>query len=147
MNKKGFTLVELLAVIVILSLVITITSFSVMKIRNNSLRDLVDTKVGDLEASAILYGQENNDILDSNCNIDNVSYEFCRRVSVYDLISNGYYETREVNESNKKDLINNVTRNSMLCDELYIYRKNNRVYAKMIDIKSNNENNVCNKGF
>lgn len=147
MNKKGFTLVELLAVIVILSLVITITSFSVMKIRNNSLRDLVNTKVGDLEASAILYGQENNDILDSNCNIDGVSYEFCSRVSVYDLISNGYYETREVNESNKKDLINNVTRNSMLCDELYIYRKNNRVYAKMMDIKSNNENNVCNKGF
>lgn len=147
MNKKGFTLVELLAVIVILSLVITITSFSVMKIRNNSLRDLVDTKVGDLEASAILYGQENNDILDSKCNIDGVDYNFCRIVSVYDLISNGYYETREVNESNKKDLINNVTRKSMLCDELYIYRKNNRVYAKMIDIKSNNENNVCNKVF
>ena len=147
MNKKGFTLVELLAVIVILSLVITITSFSVMKIRNNSLRDLVDTKVGDLEASAILYGQENNDILDSKCNIDGVDYNFCRTVSVYDLISNGYYETREVNESNKKDLINNVTRKSMLCDELYIYRKNNRVYAKMIDIKSNNENNVCNKVF
>ena len=38
MKNKGFTLVELLAVIVILSLVITIGTFSVMKIRNNSLK-------------------------------------------------------------------------------------------------------------
>ena len=116
MKNKGFTLVELLAVIVILSLVITIGTFSVMKIRNNSLKK-----------------------------IDGVEYSFCKKVSVVTLIKKGYYETRELNGNNKKDLINNVTRNSMLCDELYIYRKNNRVYAKMIDIKSNNESNVCNE--
>ena len=131
MKNKGFTLVELLAVIVILSLVITIGTFSVMKIRNNSLKKIVDTKVNDLEASAIVYGQEEPDILDSKCNIDGVEYSFCKRISVVTLIKNGYYETRELN--------------SMLCDELYIYRKNNRVYAKMIDIKSNNESNVCNE--
>lgn len=145
MKNKGFTLVELLAVIVILSLVITIGTFSVMKIRNNSLKKIVDTKVNDLEASAIVYGQEEPDILDSKCNIDGVEYSFCKKVSVVTLIKKGYYETRELNSNNQKDLINNVTRNSMLCDELYIYRKNNRVYAKMIDIKSNNESNVCNE--
>ena len=47
MKNKGFTLVELLAVIVILSLVIIIGTFSVMKIRKNSLKKIVDTKVND----------------------------------------------------------------------------------------------------
>ena len=147
MKNKGFTLVELLAVIVILSLVITIGTFSVMKIRNNSLKKIVDTKVNDLEASAIVYGQEEPDILNSKCNIDGVEYSFCKKVSVVTLIKKGYLEINEKEISNTQDLINNVTNKSMLCDEIQIYKKNNRVYAKALNIKSNDVNNVCDKSY
>lgn len=55
-KKNGFSLVEILAVIVILSIVATMATFSVMKTRENSMKKLLNTKIDELEASAILYG-------------------------------------------------------------------------------------------
>ena len=143
MNKKGFTLVEVLAVVVILSIILSMATFGVMNIRRNSLQKLVDTKISNLESSAIIYGQENQNELTETCNIDEVDYDFCKLVNVKYLIENEYYTTNEANSENKKDLINNVTNKSMLCDEIQIYKKNNRVYAKVINIKSNDVNNEC----
>ena len=143
MSKKGFTLVEVLAVVVILSIILSMATFGVMNIRRNSLQKLVDTKISNLESSAIIYGQENQNELIETCNVDEVNYDFCKLVNVKYLIENEYYATNEVNSENKKDLINNVTNKSMLCDEIQIYKKNNRVYAKAINIKSNNVNYKC----
>ena len=143
MNKKGFTLVEVLAVVVILSIILSMATFGVMNIRRNSIQKLVDTKISNLESSAIIYGQENQNELTETCNIDEVDYDFCKLVNVKYLIENEYYTTNEANSENKKDLINNVTNKSMLCDEIQIYKKNNRVYAKAINIKSNDVNYEC----
>ena len=143
MNKKGFTLVEVLAVVVILSIILSMATFGVMNIRRNSLQKLVDTKISNLESSAIIYGQENQNELIETCNVDEVNYDFCKLVNVKYLIENEYYTTNEANSENKKDLINNVTNKSMLCDEIQIYKKNNRVYAKAINIKSNDVNYEC----
>ena len=128
-KKNGFSLVEILAVIVILSIVATMATFSVMKTRENSMKKLLNTKIDELEASAILYGQENQGSLEGTCTVDNEEYKFCKLVTVKELIDNDYYTTSEEN---------------MLCDEIQIYKKNNRVYDKAINIKSNDENNVCN---
>ena len=146
-KKNGFTLIELLAVIVILSIIISMSTFGVMRIRNNSLKKLLDTKINELEASAILYGQENQGSLEGTCTVDNEEYKFCKLVTVKELIDNDYYTTSEENRNNKKDLINNVTNKSMLCDEIQIYKKNNRVYAKALNIKSNDVNYVCDKSY
>lgn len=146
-KKNGFTLIELLAVMVILSIIISMSTFGVMRIRNNSLKKLLDTKINELEASAILYGQENQSSLGGACIVDGVESKFCKVITVKELIDSDYYKSNEVNSSNKKDLINNVTNKSMLCDEIQIYKKNNRVYAKALNIKSNDVNNVCNKSY
>lgn len=144
MNKKGFTLVEVLAVIVIIGIVAMMASSGVMKVRENSLKKLLNSKIEELEASAILYGQENQGSLEGTCTVDEEEHSFCKLVTVKFLIDEGYYTTSEENKDNKKDLINNITNKSMLCDEVQIYKKNNRIYAKATNIKSNNENNVCN---
>ena len=146
-KKNGFTLIELLAVIVILSIIISMSTFGVMRIRNNSLKKLLDTKINELEASAILYGQENQSSLGGTCTVDGVESKFCKVITVKEIIDSDYYKSNEVNSSNKKDLINNVTNKSMLCDEIQIYKKNNRVYAKALNIKSNDVNNVCDKSY
>lgn len=146
-KKNGFTLIELLAVIVILSIIISMSTFGVMRIRNNSLKKLLDTKINELEASAILYGQENQSSLGGVCTVDGVESKFCKVITVKELIDSDYYKSNEVNSSNKKDLINNVTNKSMLCDEIQIYKKNNRVYAKALNIKSNDVNYVCDKSY
>ena len=54
MKKNGFTLVELLAVIIILTLVITIAFVSVTRIREESLKKVVETKIEQIEQAAIL---------------------------------------------------------------------------------------------
>lgn len=146
-KKNGFTLIESLAVIVILSIIISMSTFGVMRIRNNSLKKLLDTKINELEASAILYGQENQSSLGGACTVDGVESKFCNVITVKELIDSDYYKSNEVNSSNKKDLINNVTNKSMLCDEIQIYKKNNRVYAKALNIKSNDVNYVCDKSY
>ena len=132
-NKNGFTLIEILAVIAILCILVTIATFSVMKTKENTMKKLLNIKIGELEASGILYGQENQEELNLKCTIDNEKYEFCTKKTVKELIDTDYYKSNEVNSSGQKDLLNNVTNESMLNDVVMIYKKNNRVYAKFID--------------
>lgn len=147
MKKSGFTLVELLAVIGILSIVIVIAIGSAMGIKNNSLQNILESKISSFEADAILYGQENPNLLKETCNVGGYSYEYCKLVTVGELLDQNFAESNEgsviVDGTERKDVYNNVTNNSMRCDTIQIYRKNNRVYAKTINIFSNDENNVC----
>ena len=59
MNKKGFTLVELLAVIVILTLLALITTTSVTKIVSDSKNDLSNTQIELIKSAAKIWGTEN----------------------------------------------------------------------------------------
>ena len=152
MKKKGFTLVELLAVIVILTIVITIGFTSVIRIKEKSLRDIVDTKIEQIEQAAILYGQENSDKLtNTNCSEITTTVirngkevetkftpEFCVTVTAGDLIDAGFFDSRYLDEVNGKiDLINDVTDKSMWEDTVIIYRRNNRIYSIIDEVKSN----------
>lgn len=132
MNKKGFTLIELLAVIVIISIIASIATINVLKIRNDSFENLLETKIQNLEAAAIVYGQENPDKLDDACTVNDVNYSYCTLVTVNDLIEESYFKSSETNSEENIDLINNVTNESMLNDKIQIYRKNNSVYANYI---------------
>ncbi len=142
-NKKGFSLVEILAVIVILAIIIGIAFVSGNAIRQRSLERIVNTKIEQIEQAAILYGQDNPQILTDTCQVDGVDYDYCKVVTVRELIeSDGNYFTSETtitDESGKHiDLINDVTGKSMLDDTVQIYRRNNRVYSIMLEVSSNN---------
>ena len=136
MKKNGFTLIEVLAVLVILSIIMSIGAISVINIRNNSYKDLLETKKQNLEAAAIVYGQENPDVLKDKCEVDNYKSDYCAMVTVATLINGKYFKSIETNASGEIDLINNVTNKSMKNDKIQIYRKNNSIYAKYL------ENNV-----
>ena len=135
LNKKGFTLVEMLAVIAILALVMSLCVMGVVKVRNNALEKMLENKMNDLVGSAILLGQQSED-LEEVCNVDGVVYNYCKVVTVKELIEQKYY-------SSNMDLKNDVTNNSMLCDKLIVFRKNNRMNAKFINVYSNTENKTC----
>jgi prepilin-type N-terminal cleavage/methylation domain-containing protein len=136
MKKNGFTLIEVLAVLVILSIIMSIGAISVINIRNNSYEDLLETKKQNLEAAAIVYGQENPDVLKDKCEVDNYKSDYCAMVTVATLINGKYFKSTETNANGEIDLINNVTNKSMKNDKIQIYRKNNSIYAKYL------ENNV-----
>ena len=66
------------------------------------LKKLLNIKIGELEASGILYGQENQEELNLKCTIDNEKYEFCTKKTVKELIDSDYYKSNEVNSSDKR---------------------------------------------
>lgn len=57
--KKGFTLVELLAVVALLSIIIVIAVPSVTKLRQSALERERNTQIKAIESAAILYAQDN----------------------------------------------------------------------------------------
>lgn len=63
MNKKGFTLVELLAVIVILAALALVASTSVTKIMKDSKEDLYNTQILALKSTVESWGANNLDKL------------------------------------------------------------------------------------
>lgn len=63
MNKKGFTLVELLAVIVILAALALITTTSITKILKDSKEDLYNTQIIALKSTVENWGSDNLDKL------------------------------------------------------------------------------------
>ena len=146
MKKKGFTLIELLAVIAILAIVITIALISVTRIRENALLEVVDTKKDQIEQAAILYGQENPNVIKTSCTdhektvveATNYTPSFCVTVTAGVLIDNNFFESSYLDEVNgKTDLINDVTGKSMREDTVIIYRRNNRIYSIIDEVKSN----------
>lgn len=150
--KKGFTLVELLAVITILSIIVAVALTSINAVRQNSLENIVETKLDLLEQAAILYGQENpNAINNTNCKeivlkdeegngSETYKPSYCTTVTAGFLIDKNYYDSGYLDEENGVvELYNDVTNQSMRNDTVIIYRMNNRVYSIIDCVASNGE--------
>lgn len=58
MNKKGFTLVEILAVLVLIGLLLGIAIPGINKISSNMKNKSYNKKVNLIESAAILWGQD-----------------------------------------------------------------------------------------
>ena len=93
--KKGFTLVELIAVVAILGVIATIAGISYTTINNNHKKQSCENLESLLETSAIEYVQDNNllhfpknDQTTCGCIVDT----YCMCVSYNELLTNGYVE-------------------------------------------------------
>ena len=78
--KKGFSLIELLAVIILLGVIITLASIAVTTFRKNSEDSLKEQKIKYIETGALRWGEDHLNSLNSSCNYVHVS----------ELISGGY---------------------------------------------------------
>ena len=114
-KKRGFTLVELLAVIVVLSIIISIAVPASISISNRAKEKMYKTKVEMIENAGKLYAQDNPSKVDQNKSCD---------IKVEDLVNGGYLKADEdgkvVNPKNKK---------SMNEECIDLYKKNGRFYA------------------
>lgn len=147
MNKKGFTLTELLAVIVIMSIVATIGLVSVTGVKRQINQKLFTDKLSEIIASAEKWGEDNKD-------------EVPKELTAGDLIVKNYFESEEEidplsynnyacsqdsksplgykNGSKCKNIVTNNVDNIVINNlKVKIFLKNNRVYACII---KNDEN-------
>lgn len=137
MNNKGFTLVELLAVIVLISVVALIGTTSVIGVRKAINKKLFFTKLDLVIEAAKDYGSDNKDKISNSINtiiIEGKNYKYIEETVDF-LISENYYETDETDSSGNHALINNMD-NIVYNDlKVKIYKKNNRIHACICDNK------------
>ena len=148
MNKKGFTLVEILAVLVIIVVVSLIGTVSITGVKRKMEENLFKNKLGEIISAASKWGEDNKSELNT---------EPAKTVGF--LITNGYLETEEAinttkyehtcgsdkNDENgykegelcKNVITNNVDYKVLNSLEVKIYRSNNRVYSCSVDTLDN----------
>ena len=123
LNKKAFTLTELIAVIVILSILITLSVVVFMNIRRNTLEKEYTNLVSYLEAKAALYAKDTN----------------ITTISVEDLIKEGY-----IKPDDQSDIYDPRDNTSMNCYTLKMEYKDGEYVAKLSDDLKRDENGKCN---
>ena len=138
MNKKGFTLVELLITIVILALIVVIAVPSIAGITQNVKKNMLEKKTGLIEEAAILLGQDiKGSIISSQLKYDGYS---CKSLEVKDLVPKYLDKDNDViclgavgagsvgcivDPSDKKNYLDNY--------EVIVYYRSKRIYA-VVDI-------------
>lgn len=125
MDKRGFTLVELLAVIVVISLLIVLVAPSIFDRSRASREKAFMTKVDLIERSAVLYGQDNyRNIINgvkkgelgySTETIDGVEF-YTQAIKVKDLVPD--YVTKDVEEGDS--YVTDPRENNYFLDEYTI---------------------------
>ena len=142
-NNQGFTLVELLAVIVIMGILLVVAVPAVLSFSQNIKNDMFCTKVETAEKAAQLYGQDNIDSISTHsCNsikkgntTTNVSS--CDIVTVKALLR----KEEGSNKGVKDDFLD--PRGATMADEkLLVYIVNKRVYAKYM-FKDDKDLKLC----
>lgn len=126
-NKKGFTLVELLGVIVIMALLVAIAVPSTISISNRLKVKMYCSKIDSIETAAQLYGEDHQDSFTETFVQDGASYK-SRSLFVKDLVESGNLKKDQKEEPYIVDPRNKTS------DELYnmpftIYIKYNRAYV------------------
>ncbi len=58
MNKKGFTLIEIIAVIALLGIIIVIAVPAIASMRQTALKKEVETQINSIESAAVYYSQD-----------------------------------------------------------------------------------------
>lgn len=134
MNKKGFTLVELLSVIVLLGLIMGIASYGVISAGNKAKERTLLTKIKNIEKAAVLYGQDHKENFISSTTGFCTGITDCRyykeSITVSTLLeedANGPY----INGDNESNNILNPTddKKNMNNCKIQIYEKYGKIYA------------------
>lgn len=134
MNKRGFTLVELLSVLVLISLLFGLAIPGINKISSNMKKKSYSKKVNLIESAAILWGQDNRTLLQTNndCTINGKKMS-CYKLTIGTLIEDNYLDSDNnsgeyTNPKNNKDMKNCI---------VFVYKENNRVYAELDNSEEN----------
>ena len=120
-NNKAFTLTELIAVIVILSILVTLSVVVFMNIRRNTLEKEYTNLVSYLEAKAALYAKDTG----------------ITTISVEDLIKEGY-----IKPDDETDIYDPRDNRSMNCYLIKMEYKEGEYIAKLSD-DFTNEDGTC----
>ena len=137
-RKRGFTIVELLAVIVLMAIVTVIGFVGVRTLLKSGKQQTMVTKTELVLKNAVSLADETTTMFNGcYCKIDN-KWKDCRVITVQDLIDNGSYTTTEKCENNtdciKNDLYDFRGDSDVEFKEESLNNEKNRItFLKLID--------------
>ena len=138
MKSKGFTLVEILAVMVILAVLIGIAVPNMVGIGNKNRNNMYCTKVKNIESAAQQFAEDNFGTVEAAF-IANGKYE----MAVQDLIKQGYYQKEDdsCNYTEQNPCVTDPRDKTRIDDvKVHIVIKNRRPFATYQGDKSSCEN-------
>jgi len=131
LDNKGFTLVELLATVILLSIIVVIAGISITTIIKNSKEKDYQLLVKEIKNAVELYYQECK-FVNNNCS---------NEIKLGFLVDNGYLKGNSVDIDDESILINpNTEVNISNCSIKYAYSN-----GKII-VESNGEISTCSDG-
>ncbi len=155
-NKKGFTLVELLAVIVIMAILVTIAVPSAINISNKLQTRMFCSKIDSIKTAAEIYGEEKKDsFTDKSFNytgpstIDPTQTEtqlglLNKKIKVMELVNTGKLkkDNKTCGENLNPCVVDPRNKDSHDLEnmEIVVYVKYNRIYVHFPDTV----NETCN---
>ncbi len=129
MKNRGFTLVELLAVITILALILILVVPNIAKSTSTSKKKLYDTKVSNILGGAVQYGQDEYASIVSENDEDEEGNFYIRRIIVQDLVPK--YVPADKEESTVIDPRDNIKNLNSLKIKIKINKKTREVTAEI----------------
>ena len=141
-NKNGFTLIEIIAVVVILAVIITLSVPAVMQISKRTKQKMYESKIDIILNAAKLYGDDHRDEIINDCSLGSG----CLNITAQDLLSEGYLTKDNVDESGNPIIVDPRYDKNINDFAIVIYLKNNRVYAKDANLFDINKYTVTGSG-
>lgn len=136
MNKKGFTIIELLGVIVIMAALLAIAVPAVLAIAERMKTNMYCTKLEVLENDARIYGEDNKGYLvdvGSDTYEKVKSYDTYSYITVGKLLEKGYIKSDDIEIDDGKVVDPRDNSESLNDYVIKVYKKNKRVYSKILD--------------
>ena len=93
LDSKGFTLVELLAIILIISVIMGIAGYSVISSIKNSEAKKQEISLESIRKAAVLYVKEYSD--DVSWKSKDIGYEYVC-ISINELVNKGYLKEKDI---------------------------------------------------
>ena len=153
-NNKGFTFVELLVVIALLSIVLILTISQVQRVNNNSKIKLCKNKLSLIEESLNLYLTNNRSLFSKGGLCDGEPVSGICYTSIKTIADQGIIDYDKDKDKDKDKTIINPVNNEILNDYIVkiIYDSSNDKFSSEIQIKKENEtvsdenyNTICGK--
>lgn len=121
-NNSGFTLVELLGVIVIIGILATVAGLAVFQIIHNQQEKLLEDQIATLKDTAVSYVLSKETYLESCGNALDTNNPDCYvNVSINDLIEEGFFENRgDICDTNKSVIVYKKTEGLITELESYV---------------------------
>lgn len=122
-NNKGFTLIELMATIIILALVLSITGFSIFSVINSGKKKNYELLISNINSAAELYYQE--------CKYMTTDLAICdvENITLGDLVDYGYLTNNDSDKDGEDSvkLINPNTDEDITNCKIKVEMNNNKV--------------------